>query len=74
MSTFSIPLQRGEVDRLRSLDLQILDEILSDGSVSPAVRIQAVQTREKVLAALEAQIVEKDTPVLDKVLKAMGGN
>lgn len=59
---------------MRSLDLQILDEILSDGSVSPAVRIQAVQTREKVLAALEAQIVEKDTPVLDKVLKAMGGN
>lgn len=64
---------REEVDRLRSLDLQILDEILSDGSVSPAVRIQAVQTREKVLAALEAQIVEKDTPVLDKVIKAMEG-
>lgn len=64
---------REEVDRLRSLDLEILEEILNDASVSPAVRIQAIQTREKVLTALEAQIVEKDTPVLDKVIKAMEG-
>lgn len=67
-------MNRNVVKALRGADLELLEEILASEETSPAVKIQAVQTREKILCAIMDELPpEEETSQLEKVLKAMGG-
>ena len=60
-----------DISALRACDLDILEGILADDSTSAAVKIQAVQTREKILAALEAVAEPEGETAIEKIRKAM---
>lgn len=63
-------MNQSQMDALREENLKILAEVLQDKDTSPAVRIQAVQAREKIIDTLEDKQPETDTALLD-VIKAI---
>lgn len=65
-------MDKKRVKETRKEDLDLLEEILHDPDTSPAVKIQAIQTREKILATLEEQLGQTEVRAIDKVLAAMG--
>lgn len=60
-----------DISKLRACDLEILEGILLDEDVSAAVKIQAIQTREKILAALEAVAEPEEESAISKAIRAM---
>lgn len=65
-------MDKKQVKETRKADLDLLEEILHDEKTTPAVKIQAIQTREKILATLEEQMAPTEERAIDKVLAAMG--
>ena len=61
-------MDKRQVNDLRSADLELLEEILHDDMTSPAVKIQAIQTREKILATLEEQIEPQEERPIDRIM------
>ena len=41
-------MDKKQVNETRRADLDLLEEILHDDKTTPAVKIQAIQTREKI--------------------------
>lgn len=65
-------MDKKQVKETRKADLDLLEEILHDEKTTPAVKIQAIQTREKILATLEEQMGQTEERAIDKVLAAIG--
>ena len=64
-------IDKSQVNDLRSADLDLLDVILNDDKTSPAVKIQAIQTREKILATLEEQIEPEEERPIDRIMASL---
>jgi hypothetical protein len=64
-------VNRGIVKALRGADLELLEEILASDATSPAVKIQAIQTREKILGAIEEALPPEEERAIDKILEAL---
>lgn len=64
-------MDKRQVNDLRSADLELLEEILHDDMTSPAVKIQAIQTREKILATLEEQIEPEEERPIDRIMASL---
>lgn len=65
-------MKKADVDALREENLDILAAVLRDPGTSPAVKIQAVQAREKIITAMAEAEPETDGALTD-VIKAMKG-
>lgn len=59
------------VKETRKADLDLLEEILHDEKTTPAVKIQAIQTREKILTTLEDQLEPTEERPIDRILAAL---
>lgn len=66
-----VVMNRGIVKALRGADLELLEEILASDATSPAVKIQAIQTREKILGAIEESLPPEEERAIDKILEAL---
>ena len=64
-------MDKEQVKATRRADLDLLEEILHDEKTTPAVKIQAIQTREKILATLEDQMEPTEERPIDKIVAAM---
>lgn len=64
-------VDRSVVKALRGADLDLLEEILASDETSPAVKIQAIQTREKILAAVEEALPPEEERAIDRILEAL---
>ena len=65
-------VDKKQVNATREADLDLLEKILHDEKTTPAVKIQAIQTREKILSTLEEQLGQTEERAIDKVLAAIG--
>ncbi len=65
-------MDKKQVNETRRADLDLLEEILHDEKTTPAVKIQAIQTREKILATLEEQMAPTEERAIDKIMAAIG--
>lgn len=65
-------MDKKQVKETRKADLDLLEEILHDEKTTPAVKIQAIQTREKILATLEEQMAPTEERAIDKIMAAIG--
>ena len=61
-------MDKKQVKETRKADLDLLEEILHDEKTTPAVKIQAIQTREKILTTLEEPTEERP---IDRILAAL---
>ena len=65
-------VDKKQVNATREADLDLLEKILHDEKTTPAVKIQAIQTREKILSTLEEQLGQTEERAIDRVLAAIG--
>lgn len=65
-------MDKAQVNETRRADLALLEDILHDEKTTPAVKIQAIQTREKILATLEEQLPPTEERAIDKILAKLG--
>ena len=64
-------MNKEQVNETRRADLDLLEEILHDDKTTPAVKIQAIQTREKILTTLEEQMAPTEERAIDKIMAAI---
>lgn len=64
-------MDKKQVKETRKADLDLLEEILYDEKTTPAVKIQAIQTREKILTTLEDQLEPTEERPIDRILAAL---
>lgn len=64
-------MKKEQLAALRNNDLALLDAILKDKATSPAVKIQAIQTREKILGAIEEKMKPEEKPAIERIMDEM---
>lgn len=62
-----------KIERLENEHIRILTSIIKSPDTSPAVKIQGIQTRQKIIDAMKMELNEKEEPAIKGILEVMKG-
>ena len=66
-------MDKKKIERLENEHIRILTSIIKSTDTSPAVKIQGIQTRQKIIDAMKMELNEKEEPAIKGILEVMKG-
>ena len=66
-------MDKKKIERLENEHIRILTSIIKSPDTSPAVKIQGIQTRQKIIDAMKMELNEKKEPAIKGILEVMKG-